>query len=182
MTVGQKLIFGTSVEPLLKVSDGKLTEGSRKKLQAMRIGPPHKVEPAYPAEHWANAVRIISGELFPSLQPDDQHRALGKLTVTQFAEGFLGKAMFAAAKILGARKSLERMTRNLKTGANFIETRYSHVDDRTNELWINDVSGVPGFYAGLIGAGAEFMPDWADVVEIKERVGDDCTYVLRHTR
>lgn len=181
MTSASKLIFGTAVEPLLTVSAGKLSAAGLQKLGALRIGPPHRVEPAYPADHWAQAVQIISRELFPKLPPDEQHRALGKLTVTQFAEGFMGRAMFTAAKVFGAKRSLERMTRNLQTGANFIQTRTIHVDDRTMELWMNDVSGVPGFYAGLIGAGAEFMPGWPDVVDITAREGDACTYTLRIT-
>ena len=181
MSATAKLIFGTAVEPLVTVSEGKLGEGARKRLQTLRIGAPHRVEPAYPAESWAEAVKIISAELFPKLKPDDQHRALGKLTVTQFAEGFMGRAMFTAAKVFGARRSIERMTRNLQTGANFIQTTCVHLDDRTTELWMNDVSGVPGFYAGLLVAGAEFMSGWPDQVEIKAREGVSCTYLLRVT-
>lgn len=179
---GSKLIFSSSVEALLKVSTGRVKPETQRQLAAMRIGPPHKLEPAYPAHDWAKAVKVVSADLYPTLSTEEQHRQLGKETVLQFADGFMGKAMFAAAKIIGARRSLERMTRNLRTGANFIETRFSVIDEKTHELWINDVTDVPGFYAGLIGAGADFMPGWADRIDIKQRDGDACLYELKITR
>lgn len=179
---GNKLIFSSSIDALLKVAIPKVKPDTLKQLNELRMGPPFKMEPAYPAEHWARAVKLVSADLFPGLATDDQHRALGKATVLQFADTLMGKAMFAAAKVIGARRSLERMTHNLRTGANFIETRFTIIDDRTQELWINDVTDVPGFYAGLIGAGAEFMQGWSDRIDIKARDGASCLYLLTRTR
>ena len=182
---GAKLIFSSSIEALLTVTEKNATRVSqqtRRELNALRIGPPHKLEPAYPAEDWAMAVKLISADLFPGREPDDQHKELGRATVLQFAEGFLGKAMFAAAKVMGARRSLDRMTRNLRTGANFIETRFTVIDEKTHELWINDVTDVPGFYAGLLIAGADTMPGWPDRVDVKKRDGSACWYELKLTR
>jgi uncharacterized protein (TIGR02265 family) len=179
---GTKLIFSSSIEALLKVALPKVKPETLKQLNELRMGPPFKTDPAYPAEHWARAVKFVSADLFPGMASDDQHRALGRATVLQFADTLMGKAMFAAAKVIGARRSLERMTHNLRTGANFIETRFTIIDDRTQELWINDVSDVPGFYAGLIGAGADFMPGWADRIDIKARDGLSCLYELKRTR
>lgn len=179
---GSKLIFSGAVESLLKVMNGHISQETKALLAKMRMGPPHKLEPAYPAEDWARAVKLISADLFPASDPDTQHRQLGKATVMHFADGFMGKAMFGAAKIMGAKRSLERMTRNFRTGANFIETRFTVVDEKTQELWMNDVSDVPGFYAGLIGAGADMIPGWPDRIEVKKRDGAACLYELKLTR
>ncbi|MFO0598862.1 MAG: DUF2378 family protein [Myxococcaceae bacterium] len=177
-----KLIFSSSIEALLKVSTGKVSPEIARALGEMKLGPPHKTLPAYPAEDWARAVKLVSADLWPKLQPDEQHRQLGRATVLQFADTLMGKAMFAAARVIGARRSLERMTHNLRTGANFIETRFTVLDDSHQELWINDVTDVPGFYAGLIGAGADYMQGWSDRIEIKSREGAACTYLLTRTR
>jgi uncharacterized protein (TIGR02265 family) len=182
MAVGTKLIFSGSIDALLKVALPKVKPETLKALNGLRIGPPFKVEPAYPAEDWAHAVKLVGADLFPRLPSEEQHREVGRATVLQFAESLMGKAMFAAARVIGARRSLERMTHNLRTGANFIETRFTLVDERTQELWINDVSDVPGFYAGLIGAGADYMDGWADRIDIKAREGASCLYVLQRTR
>jgi uncharacterized protein (TIGR02265 family) len=177
-----QLIFGSSVEALLNVAKGQMLPATEKKLGALRIGGGHKIEPAYPAQDWATAVKLVSADLYPGLDPDEQHRRLGRATVMQFADTFMGKAMFTAAKVVGARRSLERMTRNLKTGSNFIETKFTVISEHLQELWMNDVSGVPGFYAGLIGAGSEYMQGWADTIDIKHREGPSCLFELKVTR
>lgn len=180
-----KLIFSSSIEALLTVTEkhrGRLSAETRSALSAMRMGPSHKLEPAYAAEDWARAVKLIGADLFPGGDAYEQQCEVGKATVLQFADTFLGKAMFAAAKVMGARRSLDRMTRNFRTGANFIETRFTVLDEKTHELWMNDVTDVPGFYAGLIGAGADAMPGWPDQVSVKKRDGAACWYELKLTR
>jgi uncharacterized protein (TIGR02265 family) len=178
----QRLIFASSVEALLKAAQGAIKPDTERKLGELRMWLHKPVDPAYPADNWAAAVRVIAADLFPQESFEEQHRMLGGKTVRQFADTFMGKAMFSAAKVLGVKRSLQRMTNNLRTGANFIETRFTPIDDRTYELWISDVSGVPGFYAGLIEAGADYMPGWTDEMRIKERDGEACTYTLRRTR
>lgn len=179
----EKLIFSGSIDALMKfISHKQLSPATLKALADLRMGPTMKVEPAYPAESWATAVKLIGAELFPKVEAYQQHLEVGRGSVLQFADTLMGKAMFAAAKVIGARRSLERMTHNLRTGANFIETRYTVLDERHQELWINDVTDVPGFYAGLIGAGADFMQGWSDSIVVKSRDGAACTYTLTRTR
>lgn len=178
-TGDNKLIFSAAIESLLSVTDG-IKPQTRQALAALRMGPPHKVEPAYPAKDWATAVKLVGADLFPDDDAFNQQRKVGAAAVTRFSEGLLGKAMFGVARLMGARRSMERMTRNLRTGANFIETRLTVIDEKTSEFWINDVSDVPGFYAGMLMPGFELIPGWPDTVELKERVGEGGLYVLRH--
>lgn len=177
-----KLIFSSSMEPLIKVSWEKLKPETQQKMGDLGLGPPHKMEPAYPADVWATAVKLVSADLFSALPEEEQHRALGRATVEQFTEGVLGKAMFSAARLFGARRTLERLSHNLRSGANFIETRFSIVGTDAYELWLNDVSDVPGFYAGLLSAGAGRLEGWPERIEIKHRDGLSCTYALTAAR
>jgi uncharacterized protein (TIGR02265 family) len=178
----QKLIFGSSIEALLKAAQGSIKPETEKRLGELRMNFKKPVDPAYPAEHWASAVRLIAADLFPGDSAEEQHKKLGGKTVRQFADTFMGKAMFSAAKVMGVKRSLQRMTNNLRTGANFIETRLTTLDENTHELWISDVSEVPGFYAGLIEAGSDFISGWTDQMTIKGREGAACTYTLKRTR
>jgi uncharacterized protein (TIGR02265 family) len=182
MAGGPKLIFSTSIEALLGVAEGRMRPATRKALSGLRIGHPHRLEPAYPAGNWAAAVKLIGADLFADDEPFVQQRKLGVATVLRFSEGFVGKAMFGVAKLMGARRSLERMTSNLRTGANFIETRLTVIDEKTLELWLSDVSDVPGFYAGLLSPGSELIPGWPDSIELKRREGEGACYELEFTR
>lgn len=177
-----KLIFSTSIEALVGVAEGRVKPQTRKALGELRMGPPHKIEPAYPAENWAAAVKLVGADLFPGEEPFLQQRKLGAATVLRFSQGIIGTAMFGLAKLMGARRSLDRMTRNLRTGANFIETRLTVIDEKTQEFWISDVTDVPGFYAGLLSPGIELIPGWPDSIELKRRDGEACWYELKHTR
>ncbi|MBK7857341.1 MAG: DUF2378 family protein [Archangiaceae bacterium] len=166
----------------MKAAEGSIKPDTERQLNELRMWFRKPVEPAYPAENWAQAVRLIAADLFPGESAEDQHKKLGGKTVRQFADTFMGKAMFSAAKVMGVKRSLQRMTNNLRTGANFIETRLTTLDDNNHELWISDVSEVPGFYAGLIEAGADYISGWTDEMKIKARDGVACTYTLKRTR
>jgi uncharacterized protein (TIGR02265 family) len=180
--IKQRLIFGSAVEALLKAAEGNVKADTERKLNELRMFFRKPVDPAYPADHWALAVRLVGADLNPKDLHEEQHRKLGSKTVRQFAETFMGKAMFTAAKVMGVGRSLSRMTNNLRTGANFIETKLTTLDERSYELWVSDVSGVPGFYIGLIEAGADYIPGWTDQMRIKAREGDGCVYTLKRTR
>jgi uncharacterized protein (TIGR02265 family) len=182
MSASPKLIFASAIESLLITARGNVSKETEKQLQTQGLSFGAKLLPAYPAETWASAVRLIANDMSPGVPAEAQQRNLGRRTVKIFADTFMGKAMFTAAKVMGARRSLQRMTNNLRTGANFIETRFSVIDERTDELWISDVSNVPGFYAGLIEAGSDYMEGWTDEMRIKEREGPSCLYVLRRTK
>ncbi|MCU0698456.1 MAG: DUF2378 family protein [Myxococcaceae bacterium] len=182
MGVPERLIFGSSVEALLKTASGKVSKDTDAKLRRLGMALDRKLEPAYPATNWAEAVRLIGADLFPNESPEKQANKLARLTVKNFAETVMGKAMFTAARVFGARRSLQRMTHNLRTGANFIETRFTEIDETTHELWISDVSGVPGFYAGLVEAGSDFMEGWVHEMRIKQLDGPGCLYELKSAK
>lgn len=175
----QPLIFATAFEPLIKLSKGKMSEATTKKLVAMRVALP--LEPAYSPATWAETVRLISAELHPAMTPVERHRQLGRETALLFADGLMGKAMYAAARLMGPRRSLERMTRSLQTGTNFIETRYTARDERTSELWMSDTSGLPEFYAGVMTAGGEMIGGWPALVDVISGADASATYVFRFT-
>ena len=178
---GSKLIFSSSVEALIKVAQGKVKPDTQRALSALRIGPPHKLEPAYAAADWAKAVRLIGADLFPGVDGDQQQYEVGRATVMEFTDGLVGRAMLSAAKLFGARRSLQRMSNSLRSGANFLQSRLTVIDEKTMELWLNDASGVPHFYAGLLSAGDPVIPGWPDRITVKSQDGDACVLELKNS-
>jgi uncharacterized protein (TIGR02265 family) len=175
-----KLIFDSSVEALLKAGRGRLSPTAAAKVAALGIPLEGKLAPAYPAEAWASCVKVISEDLFPNLDAVEAQRQLAHRTVQQFAEVFVGKALFSLARLMGRERTLQRMTQNFRTGANFIQTRLDTVGEGQWELWISDVSGVPGFYMGLVEGGLKASVGQADELRIKSLEGPACTYEIRH--
>ncbi len=177
-----RLIFGPSVEALLTAAKGKISKNTETRLATLGLAFGKKIEPAYSADTWACAVRLIGADLFPTDLYEVQHRKLARRTIQQFSDTLMAKAMLPFAKLIGPQRCLERLTNSLRTGANFLETRFTRLDDRAQELWISNVSEVPGFYAGLLEAGSDLIDGWPDAIHIKRREGPACVYELRRTR
>src|SRR5688572_11420738 len=107
MAEANKLIFLSVVEPLLEVARrGGVDLKTQRELAALRMPLGGKLEPAYPAETWAQAVRLIGSSLFADQKPDEQHRRVGRRTIGQFIDTFVGKALMTAARMWGPRRSL----------------------------------------------------------------------------
>lgn len=151
--MNEKLVFNAAMEGLIGATQMDLTPRVKARMKALGFDADAKVLPAYPAELWASVVKALGEELYPGVAPDDAHRKLAIRTVEMYAKGMIGAAMFAVAGVLGPDRTVRRMTRNFRTGSNFIETTCEEVAPHTYDIGFNDVSGVPGFYAGCLEGG-----------------------------
>ncbi len=149
----EKLIFNGAMEGLMQSVRTDVSPRCRSRLKDLGFDVGAKSMPAYPAELWAGIVTVLAEEIYPSLSPHDGERKLAMRTVEVFAQGVIGGAMFTVANLLGPDRTVRRMTRNFRTSSNFLETSCTEIAPHTYEIFINDVSGVPGFYAGLLEGG-----------------------------
>ncbi len=173
-----KLIFGSSMQALTHVARGRVRPQTERRLIELGLPLFTPASPTYPERDWVEAITLIAADLLPGAPAELQHRNLGAIAVGRIAEMFVGRAMIAATRILGVPRMLERTTNNLRAGANFIEARLTRLDETSWQLWISDVSGLPGFYAGLMEGGRRIVPGWIDEMRIISLDGASCTYVL----
>jgi uncharacterized protein (TIGR02265 family) len=151
--MNEKLIFNASMEGLIQAVRVEISPKSRVRMKAIGFDSEAKLLPAYPAEQWAGVVKILGEEIYPGLAPPEAQRRLAMRTVEVFAQSMIGGAMFTVANLLGPDRTVRRMTRNFRTGSNFIETTCTEVSPHTYDISFNDVSHVPGFYGGLLEGG-----------------------------
>ena len=149
----EKLVFNDAMDGLVRAVSSDLAPRCRARLVALGFDPAAKILPAYPAELWAGVVKILGEEIYPNLEPLERHRRLAVRTIDVFAHSMIGGAMFTVVKLLGPDRTVRRMTRNFRTSTNYIETTCTEVAPHTFEIAFNDVSGVPGFYLGLLEGG-----------------------------
>jgi uncharacterized protein (TIGR02265 family) len=176
--IEQKLIFGQSVEVLLTACRGRISTATVKGLAAKGIHFDKKLDPAYPAEAWAEAVRLISTDLFPGVPAEEAHRQLAHRVVQQFTETVTGRVLVTVAKLLGHERSLNRMTHSLRTGANFLDCRVTPEVGGVRTIWMSDVSGVPGFYRGMLEFGGAAVGFERHLLEIIAREGTSVTFKM----
>ena len=150
----EKLWFSQSIEGLWVRGVGdSMTPSLRAQLLALGIDLEH-LKPAYPNDDVVKAIRLTAEALFGG-HPDAM-RKMGALFMKGFAETLMGRAMVQFMKVIGPRRSLQRMERNFRTGGNYIESRFTSLGVGKAQVWFNDVSGIPDFYAGIIETGGGF--------------------------
>jgi uncharacterized protein (TIGR02265 family) len=112
-----------------------------------------KLEPAYPLVVWKRCLAATVSVLYPQLAPDQAYRQLGELFMSGFLETFVGRAMLPLLRLLGPRRSLERLTRSLRSGNNFSQTRVEFAEPNRGSVWLNDDFGHPSFVIGIMERG-----------------------------
>ncbi|MGV3619736.1 MAG: DUF2378 family protein [Archangium sp.] len=164
----QRLWFTQTVEGLFIRGLGEqLTPAAREAVKNAGIDLTKKLEVAYPAEVVEAACRAVLPFVFPGVSDDEGFFQLGRTFMRGYSSTLIGSAMVGVMKVIGARRSLERMTKNFRTGGNYIETKVTVHGPTSVELWFNDVGQMPGFYRGVIVGGGELIGVSAMRVEQK---------------
>ncbi len=176
--MSEKVIFDHVIRAMFDGTVQRLTPEGLERVKRTGIDPTAKLLPAYPATTWAACARALAAELYPGLDELEATRLLARGTVDAFADGLVGRAMFGLLKLIGADRIARRMTQNFRTGANFIDTRLTRICEEplTNELWFNDVSGLPGFYLGLLQGGMHHSSGNTYRIELVRSDGVEAVY------
>lgn len=174
----QHLVFQTAVEGLyLRGLKDRVTPALRAELREVGIDLDRTLLPAYPLAAWARSLRLAGTRLFPDRPADEGIAELGRLTITGMRETLLGRALFPMLKLLGPVRMLQRMTRSLQNGANFVETKLLRQQDNEAVIWFNHVAE-EAFYRGLLDAGLVAAGAQRVEVEVEGREGQSRTYRL----
>ncbi len=137
------------------------------------------LEPAYPAEKMHDWVVLTASSLYPTLAQDDALKQLGVDFFKGYTSTFIGAAMKTMMRVIGTRRSLERMERNFRTGNNFMQTRFTALGAGEVELWFNDVNRLPAYYAGMLEEGGRATGAADMKVTWKLDLPTGCTYRVR---
>jgi uncharacterized protein (TIGR02265 family) len=153
----EKLWFSHTVEGLFTRGLGeRLTPEHRAMLKEHGIDL-EKLKPAYPIDDILAVCRKLTPSLWPGLSEFDAHVQLGVAFMRGYAQTLLGTAMVQVMKLIGPKRTLQRMQTNFRSGGNYIETRFTERSPRDIELWINDTGSMPGLYVGIIEEGARMV-------------------------
>lgn len=152
--MGDKLIFYQTFEGIFRALGPRLDAVLSERLRAVGIDPGLPLRPAYPLQVFHDAVRVIGEQLFAPLEPAQRARRLGREFMDGYSQTMVGRAMVGMMRVIGPKRTLERLSRQFRTGNNFSETRLTERTPTQFELWCNQVS-VPGWYCGLLERGLE---------------------------
>lgn len=167
-----------TVEALLSVARGRVSANGVSQLADLGLYLDGEPEPTLEAEKWGRAVKVLCSDLFPDLEPIEAQRRIAYIALESFTSTLVGKVMVTVGRMIGREQSLKRLTHNFRTGTNFIECTITERVNGVSDVWINDVSDVPGFYLGMLEFRTINAGPLSDRVEIHAREGASCTFRL----
>lgn len=172
-----KLIFSQTFEGVFRALGSRLDATVTSRLLDVGVDPA-RLRPAYPVATFLAMLRVIGEVHFPNLTPEARDEHLGRDFMEGYSQTMVGKAMLAMMRVMGPRRTLERLSRQFRTGNNFSETTLTEVDTREFELWCNQVTAV-GWYRGLIERGLELAGAVHPKVELIRRDEAGATFVVK---
>mgnify|MGYP002352392928 CR=1 FL=1 len=146
-----RVSFSPVFEGLLREHRATLSATAVSRLRDAGIDVSKPLLAAYPYRAWRAAVRILAEEQYPAVPYEAAVREVGRDFMRGYFETTLGRTVLVVLRLLGPRRSLQRMSRNFRTGNNFSET-WMHEDAPGDvRLEVNDaLADVPTFIQGLI--------------------------------
>ena len=131
--------------------------------------------PAYPVVVWARCIEVTASALFPEVDKGEAIRRVGEISLDGYAETLLGKALFGLLKVLGTRRSMLRMARNMSGGSNYLDTTVVELGPTDFRTVVNDVAGIPSFYQGVFRRAAELVGTQVQV-DMEPSTAPACSY------
>lgn len=173
-----KLIFSQTVEGIFRALGPRLDAELSARLKAIGVDPDRALRPAYPLDVFRQVMALSAAALFPELDAHQRMVALGRAFIDGYSQTMVGRAMVGMMRVIGPRRTLERLSRQFRTGNNFSETRLTDVGSpgaTAFELWCNQVQE-GGWYQGLVERGLELAGAGHPQAELIRREDDGATY------
>lgn len=173
----ERLVFQQSFEGLFRALGNRLDERCAQRLRELGLDTNAPLAVAYPLEVWVEALKTAAETLAPGAPLDEAAAVVGRRFIEGYGATRIGAALLGAVRMMGPRRMLERMTRNLRTGTNYLESTLRERGPTHYLLSCRPVL-IPGFYQGLFTAGLEVSGARQPSVLIVRHHGDEAVYEL----
>lgn len=142
------MVFEHTMRGLLDVVGPEPDETFRAQLQQLGVNPDGLL-PAYTTATYGGVLELVRKTRFSGLSPDEGNFAIGRAFFQRYERTLMGRAVLVAIRVLGARRMLDRMSRNFRTANNYTETRVTEHGPGDCEVWFNRIIE-PHYYRGLL--------------------------------
>jgi uncharacterized protein (TIGR02265 family) len=176
----EDVVFGNTVESLfLRGLASRMTPRCFERVRESGIDLKQKLLSYYPRPIYYACVRAVAEELFPGVSEDQAMFQLGSAFMKGFEETLLGRAMLSAVRLMGPRRALARMSRNFRSSNNYLKADLNELAPGRAELTLNQTSGAPGYFEGVLTAGLTIAGAQNLTIARKDFDGTRCTYDVR---
>ena len=164
------LVFQQAFISLKRVLGSKWSPALAERFKALNVDL-EAPEPAYPLDTWVKCLNLGMETLYPGVPLEKATHDIGRRMVEAISETVFGGALFKLLQILGPKRGLQRMARNLRSSNNYSESQVTEVGAGEYELALNLVN-YPHYYVGMLEAGLGLMGAKAPVVTLHSHSPD----------
>jgi len=175
----EQLVFDHVFEGLLKAVGQRVTPALKARFKALGVDLDGKLKAYYPVEAWNGCVEACRAELYPSVPRDKALFQLGTEMVAGFGSTVLGKVQLQMMKLLGPKRTLQRMPAAHRAGNNFTEAKLTEKGPRELELWMNPVGEAAPFVAGSLVESLRLAGAKEPKVDVVPGKAPEATFVIR---
>lgn len=175
--VEAELVFQHAVEGLFLVGlKGRVTPELQARLRSAGLDLSRPLMPAYPRAAWNSFIQITAESLWPEESPERAHHALGRQLLLGYSRTLMGGAILRLLRLIGPRRTLERMTQNFRSGGNYNLCRATAVGPREMLFWMNEPTLHPSYVAGIIDMTLELVGVQQRDIQVQLKDAEGCTY------
>jgi uncharacterized protein (TIGR02265 family) len=154
--MADRYIYQVAVEAFFhRAMAGRLGAEAKARIREAGIVLDEPLLSIYPADVFHRSVSIAAGFAYPDVGPEEAQYRVGRDHIDAFIQSYPGKMMVALARQIEPRMILEYTATFIRLGNNFTESRSRVLGPDRQEVWMNDVGGVPGWYRGILQRGLE---------------------------
>jgi uncharacterized protein (TIGR02265 family) len=175
-----ELVFEQTVTALFKTGlKGKVTPLLEERLRTAGLDLSRPLSLAYPRVSWNGFLRIAAETLWPDAPPERAYHALGRQLLSGYTETMVGRAMASLVRLMGPRRTLDRMTHNFRSGGNYNLCRATEQGPGDVLFWLNEPTLPPAYVAGILEAALELAGAQGLDIQVHARDAEGCTYRVR---
>ena len=176
--MGEALVWRHTVEGLIRVGVAR-GDGTpwKARMKAAGLDPDAPLATAYPRDRWRDFIFTSAEVLFEGTE-EQRFEQLGSAFIEEYAQTFLGRAVAAVVKLIGPRRALERMTKSLRSGNSYSDTRTTFLGPTSAEFWLIDTFGAPHYIVGALGAVLRITSARNIVIKPIKVEGVACTFAI----
>lgn len=128
----------------------RMTPALRSRLAAAGLDVDAKAPDAVPRHDFAAWLKLTVESLFSGVSEADAYRQLGRDLVRGYSMTLMGSAVIAVSRVIGPRRTLERMARSGANIAGAYRARLDVHNDTRFEFWVSELQLPPTFMAGVL--------------------------------
>lgn len=154
-TIEADFVSGTVVDGLFQHALArKLTPSLRRRLADAGLDTEERSPDQVEHARFATWLRTTVESLFPGTSESEAYRQLGRDLVRGFSMTLWGSAIIAVSRMIGPRRTLERMARNADIIATRYRARFDAQTENSFRFWISEGELPETFLAGVIAETA----------------------------